>query len=66
MDYVTTVEAAKQLKLSPKTLERYRVEGKGPPFHKLGSGKRARVLYKITDLEAWLQSCRYESTSQYG
>ena len=65
MDYITTVQAADYLNLSPKTLERYRVDGNGPPFHKLGKGKRSRVLYKLDDLETWLQSCRYLSTSQY-
>ena len=65
MDYITTAQAAEYLSLSPKTLERYRVDGNGPPFHKLGNGKRSRVLYKMVDLETWLQSCRHQSTSQY-
>jgi len=65
MEYMTTEQAADYLKLSPKTLERYRVEGKGPSFHKLGNGKRARVLYKVDDIEIWLKSCRHQSTSQY-
>ena len=32
--YLDTREAAAWLGLSPKTLERYRVSGEGPDFHK--------------------------------
>lgn len=64
-NYLTTEEAARVLRLSPKTLERFRLEGHGPPFFKLGPGKRARVLYKKDDLIAWIESRRFGSTSEY-
>ena len=35
-DLLTTEEAAKYLRLSPRTLERYRVTGEGPRFLKVG------------------------------
>ena len=63
--YLTTDEAARVLRLSPKTLERFRLEGQGPPFFKLGPGKRARVLYKRDELHAWVESRRFGSTSEY-
>lgn len=63
---LTTVEAAAYLRLSPRTLERFRVEGTGPPFRKAGGGKRARVLYLPADLDAWLARFAFTSTSEYG
>lgn len=63
---LTTAEAADVLRLSPRTLERFRVEGIGPPYVKLGPGKRARVAYRKTDLEAWVTSSVCASTSEYG
>ena len=47
--YMGTRELAAYLKLSPRTLDRYRVSGDGPPFHKFGN----RVRYLRTDVEAW-------------
>jgi hypothetical protein len=61
---LTTAEAARVLRLSPRTLERLRVQGTGPRFLKLGSGVRARVLYDPLDLRAWIER-RYASTSEY-
>jgi hypothetical protein len=63
--YLIPVEAADFLRLSIRTLERYRVEGTGPRFIKVGRGKRARVLYRLTDLRAWLDGSVYQSTSEY-
>ena len=64
--FLTTSEAAHFLRLSGRTLERFRVEGTGPRYTKAGPGVRARVLYRRSDLEDWLKSFEYESTSQYG
>jgi len=56
-----TREAAAWLGLSPRTLDRYRVSGDGPAFHRFGS----RVRYLAADLEAWA-SARRLSTSDDG
>jgi hypothetical protein len=63
--YLTTKQAAALLHLSPRTLERFRVEGTGPQFFKAGQGKRSRVLYAKADLEGWIAQQRYGSTSEY-
>jgi hypothetical protein len=60
-----TVEAAARLRLSPRTLERFRVSGDGPRYVKAGPGKRARVLYRQSDLDAWLKQFSFASTSEY-
>ena len=59
--YLSTREAAAWLGLSPRTLDRYRVSGDGPAFHRFGS----RVRYLAADLEAWA-SARRLSTSDDG
>lgn len=61
---LTTIEAAAFLRLSPRTLERFRVQGTGPKYMKAGPGKRARVLYAPGDLSNWV-SRKFCSTSEY-
>lgn len=63
--FLTTTEAAEVLRLSPRTLERFRVEGTGPKYLKAGGGKRARVLYDPKELRQWLAAFTYGSTSEY-
>jgi excisionase family DNA binding protein len=65
MMLLTTREAAQYVRLSRSTLERKRLDGSGPPFVKLGLGKRARVVYRRTELDHWLRTLSFASTSQY-
>ena len=60
--YMGTRELASFLGLSPRTLDRYRVSGGGPKFHKFGN----RVRYARADVEAWAAERRYSSTSGVG
>lgn len=46
------VELARRWKVSPRTLERFRYEKKGPPYIKIGG----RVVYRISDIEAFERS----------
>jgi hypothetical protein len=57
--FLTNAEAAIFLKLSPRTLDKFRVLGGGPKFRKFGR----RVIYALDDLEAWANSRICESTS---
>lgn len=50
-DLLTTPEAAETLRLSARTLIRWRVERKGPPIVRAGR----RIMYRASDLDAWLQ-----------
>ena len=61
-NYLSTRQAGEWLGLSPRTLERYRVTGEGPVFHRFGS----RVRYLLVDLEAWASTRRRKSTSDDG
>lgn len=57
-------EASRALRLSVATLERMRIDGSGPTYLKVPPGKkRSRVLYRRSDLEAFLDACRKNSTS---
>lgn len=59
MNYFSTKQVAEIYGLSPRTLERWRLEGEGPKFHKLGS----RVMYKESDLKDWSDALVRTSTS---
>ncbi|MCC6983611.1 MAG: helix-turn-helix domain-containing protein [Bauldia sp.] len=53
-------EAAKLTGLSPSTLAKLRLTGRGPAYCKLGR----RVLYRPSDLTDWLDLHRRRSTSE--
>lgn len=53
-------EAAEILRLSERVLERYRLTGFGPVYHKLGR----RIVYAPRDLQDWLDANRRRSTSE--
>ena len=49
---------AERWSISPRTLQRWRQDGKGPPFLKLGG----RVMYRVSDIETWENSHLHGST----
>ena len=56
-EYLTRGQAAEYcikqgLPVSPKTLAKYACVGGGPKFRKFG---RMRVIYKIEDLDEWIE-----------
>lgn len=60
-DLLTTAEAAEHLRLSPRTLERWRAEGIGPKFIKMGP--RA-VLYAPTELASFVARNEFQTTAE--
>jgi hypothetical protein len=44
--------------IRPRTAQRWRAEGGGPPFIRLG---KRRVLYRVADIEAWLAKRTFKS-----
>ncbi|MFC1491829.1 helix-turn-helix transcriptional regulator [Nitrospinota bacterium] len=47
--------------ISPRTLERFRLDGRGPKFRKFGR----RVIYAQGDLIEWADNHIHQSTSDY-
>ena len=60
--HLSTTDAAAYLGLSPRTLEKHRCYGTGPVYRKLGG----RVVYQVSQLEAWADLGTRRSTSDPG
>ena len=60
--YLRTPEAARLVGLSIRTLEKHRIYGTGPRYSKLGG----RVVYRLEDLQAWVELGAKASTSDPG
>ena len=58
-EVLTTAEAARYVRLSKPTLERFRRTGEGPLYVKLGGA----VRYRRAELDKWLESRLVASTS---
>ena len=61
-ELLTPREAATYLRVSKSYLDKLRVYGGGPRFLRLGKRK---VLYRRSDLDAWLARRSFDSTSEY-
>ncbi|MGA0608313.1 helix-turn-helix transcriptional regulator [Phenylobacterium sp. VNQ135] len=57
--YMRTPEAGRYLSLSGRTLEKHRTYGTGPRYRKIGG----RVVYAVSDLEAWADQGAQTSTT---
>jgi predicted DNA-binding transcriptional regulator AlpA len=60
--YLRTPEASRFVGLSIRTLEKHRIYGTGPRYSKLGG----RVVYRIEDLQTWVDAAAKASTSDPG
>jgi predicted DNA-binding transcriptional regulator AlpA len=60
--YLRTPEASRFVGLSIRTLEKHRIYGTGPRYSKLGG----RVVYRLEDLQSWVESGAKASTSDPG
>ena len=63
--FLTSEQAAAVLGLSPRTLERRRMTANGPPYRRIGRGKRAPIRYYLPDVLAWMDENTHRSTSEY-
>jgi hypothetical protein len=57
--FLRTSEAGRFLGLSGRTLEKHRTYGTGPTYRKIGG----RVVYAISDLQAWADRGSQSSTT---
>jgi hypothetical protein len=60
MEPLTTVEAAPLVGVAPKTLENWRIAGRGPRFIKAGR----KVVYDPRDIASWKSANSHNSTSE--
>ena len=60
---MTTSEVAVALAVSPGTLFRWRLHGSGPLYLKLGTGPKAPIRYRRSDIEAFLNDCERQMTA---
>jgi len=51
-----TAAAGALVGLTQKTMRQLRCDKAGPRCFKLGTGKQSRVVYRRSDLEAWVKS----------
>lgn len=60
LDLMTSKEAATYLRANPNTLAKYRMTGDGPTYIQQSA---RRILYRRSDLDEWLSSRTFKSTS---
>ncbi|MEM8995835.1 MAG: helix-turn-helix domain-containing protein [Acidobacteriota bacterium] len=60
--FLITAEVGKLTNQSTRTLEKWRQNGTGPSYFRMGRS----VRYRLSDVEAWLEQCRRISTSDRG
>lgn len=58
MTLLTPSELAERLKIHPGTLRRWRMDGEGPRWIKLGNAQSSAVRYELKDVEAWEKACQ--------
>jgi predicted DNA-binding transcriptional regulator AlpA len=63
MALLSNRQAAARLGVQPQTLRKWRLEGRGPVFVRLGKHLRSRVGYRASDVESWLEERTFCSTA---
>ncbi len=56
-------EVATMLGVSEATLSRWRFEGSGPQYLKLGARRKSVVSYRREDVLSYLQECERQATA---
>lgn len=63
-ELLTSEQTAAILGLKPNCMDIWRLRGKGPKFIKLGDKKQSPVRYRRSDIDAWLETNTFASTSE--
>lgn len=63
---LTSQEVAGLLGVSLPTLSRWRADGEGPAFLKLGRGPKAPVRYRVQEVERFLSDCEMQNRGERG
>ena len=62
---IPAAEAAAALGIVPDTLTNWRCWGRGPRFIKTSPTRRGKVLYRVSDIEAWQEANLHSSTAEF-
>lgn len=65
MTMLTTDELATRWRMKTNTLRRWRVDNMGPPYIKMGSGPKATVRYRLSDIENF-EDRNYQTINKAG
>lgn len=65
-EILTPQEAARRLRISQRTLEAMRTRGSGPAYAKYGEGRSATIVYRLSQIMAWVAGRERTSTSTDG
>lgn len=57
-ELMTGYEVADLLHINHRTLEAWRYLKKGPPYMRIGPGKRSKIVYYRKEVHAWLAKFR--------
>ena len=61
LGFLTERQLAKLICQSVRTIQKWRVTGHGPAFHKFGQS----VRYNLTDVQDWITRRRFAHTSNF-
>ena len=56
--FMTSLEVAEMLKMSPRSIEKMRLDGRGPRYLRLGVNGKAKVIYELDEVLRWLDRFR--------
>jgi len=63
-ELLTSPQAARYLGVNRQWLAQARMRGESPVFIKYGKSQNSPIRYDKSDLDAWLNDHKFESTSQ--
>lgn len=55
-EYLTPHQVSELTGFTPRALEAMRSRRQGPPYSKVGSGKRSPIRYRADRVRAWMES----------
>jgi predicted DNA-binding transcriptional regulator AlpA len=64
-EFLCPKEFARLIEVHPNTLGKWRTQGRGPRYEKLGKGIRAKIRYRRSEIEKWLAENAHRNTSEY-
>jgi hypothetical protein len=63
-NFLSSSQLARRLGLKDQTLRKWRWEGRGPIYCRLGDNIKARVIYRSEDVESWLKQREFHNTAE--